>query len=153
MADWNTIRNAYGHFHPALVHFPIALVLTGAALEAWGAFVRRDPRPSRTGNVLLVLGFCGALVASGSGLALFHKDDFRQPVLAAAEVHRVLGLACAASLLVAWACGQWLSRTQAPRPVQVWTYRVLYWLSAILVGLAGHYGGWIVFGWGRVWTG
>lgn len=146
--SWETLRNLYAHFHPALVHFPIGLVLSGAALEAWSAVARRGVA-SPTARVLLAFGFLGAVLSIGSGLALFHPADFREPTLAVAMMHRFLGLAsgvgCLAAVLVG---GIRVPRTRA----RLWTYRVLYWLTALLIGLAGHYGGWIVFGWGRVWT-
>jgi uncharacterized membrane protein len=149
---WDTIRNVYGHFHPALVHFPIALVTTGAALEIWDAVVRRQTRPSRTAELLLILGLLGALLAAGSGLALFHAEDFRPDVRAAAETHRVLALAGVAVLLAAVLWGRRLHHHETPGSGLIWTYRTLVWLAAVLVGLAGHYGGWMVFGWGRIWS-
>jgi len=151
MSLWDSIRNIYGHFHPALVHFPIALVLAGAAMEVWTAVVRGGAQPSPTGGRLLLLGCAGALLAAGSGLALFRYEDYRPPVLAAVGMHYTLALAGVLVLLATCLVRVFLVRKVAPHALQLWTYRALYWMAAILIGLAGHYGGWIVFGWGRIW--
>lgn len=143
------LRNVVGHFHPALVHFPVALILAGAGLEAFSAV--RGRGASAVARVLLLLGFLGALGAIASGLSLFHPTDFRGRALAVASVHRILGLATAsASALAAAANGlPWRGELEGFR---LSLYRATYALSAILVGLTGHYGGWLVFGWGSVWT-
>jgi uncharacterized membrane protein len=137
--------HSLGHFHPALVHFPVGLLLTGAALEAWQA--TRDARTKSTvGRVLLVFGTAGALLAVVSGLVLFHPGDFQGRTLAAARVHRLLGL-CTAGMSVVALVASALDR--GGRRLR-W-YRLAYFLAAALAGLAGHYGGWVVFGWGKVW--
>ncbi len=146
----SSLRNALGHFHPALVHFPIALLLTGAALEA-----RQSIQGAKVGSelalTLLVLGAGAALAALLSGLLLFHPEDFRGRTLAAVHIHRVLGLATGAAALAALAAGN-LAKGPAPTRARLLVYRGLYYVAAGLVGLTGHYGGWVVFGWGKIWT-
>jgi hypothetical protein len=100
---------------------------------------------------LLLAGLCGAAVAAVSGLLLFHPEDFRGRTLDVARVHRVLGLAAVAAALATAVAGG-LSRHPGPIGGRLWSYRLLYCLAAGFAGLAGHYGGWVVFGWGRVWT-
>lgn len=146
----SAIRNTVGHFHPALVHFPIALLSTGAALEAWRT-VRGTSGRSEGARFLLLVGLCGAAAAAFSGLLLFHPGDFRGRTLEVVRVHRVLGLAAAAAALAAAVTGE-LKRRPGLIGGRLWLYRLLYFLAAALAGLAGHYGGWVVFGWGRVWT-
>jgi uncharacterized membrane protein len=149
--SWDAIRNTYGHFHPALVHFPIGLVLTGAAVEMWSAVVRRRREPSQTARLLLGLGLLATLVAVGSGLALFRPDDFRGRTHEVALMHRTLGLASVPFVLVTVLQGA-RRRASGFGHVRLWAYRLTCWGAALLVGLAGHYGGWVVFGWGWVWT-
>ena len=146
----STIRNTIGHFHPALVHFPIALLLTGAALEARQS-IRSAKVRSEIALTLLVLGTCAALAAALSGLVLFHPEDFRGRTLAAAYIHRVLGLATGTAALAALGAGS-LAKGPAPTRGRLLVYRGLYFLAAGLTGLTGHYGGWVVFGWGQIWT-
>jgi len=146
---WPIIRNTLGHFHPALVHFPVGLVLAGAILEGWCVLKRKAA--SDLARTLLVLGLLGAAGAVTSGLALFRPEDFRDRVLAAAHVHRLLGLAAAGLLVPAALAGGWPGRVEL-RGRRLWIYRLLYGAAGGLVGLAGHYGGWIVFGWGKIWT-
>lgn len=139
------LRHSLGHFHPALVHFPVGLLLTGAALEGW-QLIRGASTKSSVGRVLLVFGTAGALLAVVSGLALFHVEDFQGRTLAVAKVHRLLGL-CTAALSVVTLTASALERGGR----RLGWYRLAYFLAAALAGLAGHYGGWVVFGWGRVW--
>jgi uncharacterized membrane protein len=140
------LRHSLGHFHPALVHFPVGLLLTGAALEGWQA-TRKPSTTSSVARVLLVFGTAGALLALASGLALFHPEDFQGRTLAVARVHRLLGLCTATLSLVALATS---ALDRSGRRLR-W-YRLAYFLAAVLAGLAGHFGGWVVFGWGRIWT-
>lgn len=147
--SWTFLRNAVGHFHPAMVHFPVALVLTGVGLESWSAV--RGRGASGTARALLLLGLLGAIGAVLSGLSLLHLDDYRSRTLAAVSIHRVLGIAATSSLVLAGAANGIPGRGDLTGRRLV-LYRLTYGVSALLVGLTGHYGGWVVFGWGAVWT-
>jgi len=65
----NAIRSTVGHFHPALVHFPVALLLSGAALEAW-QIANEGALRSGIARTLLMLGLLGAVVFLAMGFAL-----------------------------------------------------------------------------------
>jgi uncharacterized membrane protein len=56
----------FATWHPAVVHFPIALLIAAAALEFFGYF-RRDQKAMWSGNVLLVLGTVGLCFSFISG--------------------------------------------------------------------------------------
>jgi uncharacterized membrane protein len=143
------LRHALGHFHPAMVHFPVALLLAGAAVETWSGIQGRASR-SPVGRLLLVLGTLGALLAVASGLSLFHPEDFRGKTLAAARIHRLLGLATLGAAIGSLGVGGLGS--VGPMGIRLRFYRLLFVVTGLLAGLTGHYGGWVVFGWGRVWT-
>lgn len=57
-----------GAWHPAVIHFPIALLLTVAFLEL-AAFVRRKPLYNASNKILLAVGVVGAFVAAPLGWA------------------------------------------------------------------------------------
>ena len=145
-----TFGNAVGHFHPALVHFPIALLLVGAALE-FQQVVRRVPVRSEFARQLLLLGTLVALAAVVSGLRLFHAEDFRERTFDAIRLHRVLGLSTLTAAVLASLVGG-LGSGRGPVGTRLVLYALIYGPTAERVGLAGHYGGWVVFGWGSVWT-
>lgn len=149
MISWEMIRNTLGHFHPAFVHFPVGLLLTGAIVEFWSFLRRRGASP--LARAFLLFGFLGTALAVTSGLFLFHPGDFRGRTLRAAEVHRFLALA---SLVLAFAAIVVGGSARSPATLggpRLFIYRSLYYLTATVVGLTGHYGGWIVFGWGSIW--
>ena len=127
----------------------MGLILGGAALETWAILHRRPRSPGA--RAMLALGTLGAIAAVASGLSLFHAGDFQGRTLDAALMHRALGLASLGTALVAAVAGRAWS-PQGPGGRRLGVYRVSYLLAASLVGLTGHYGGWIVFGWGRIWT-
>jgi uncharacterized membrane protein len=142
------LLNAASHFHPAIIHFPIALVLTGMALEFWRTLRRAGP--SRTAWLLLGLGGLAGVAAAATGLLLFHPGDFQERTRLAAQVHRALGLGTV--VLVAWTWSLGCAGGFPPRGTRLLLYRVSYVGAALVVGLTGHYGGWIVFGWGTIWA-
>jgi uncharacterized membrane protein len=142
------LLNAVSHFHPGAVHFPIALILVGMGVEAWETVRRGAPSPLAW--LLLRLGFLAALTAAATGLLLFHPGDFRERTRLAAEAHRLLGLGTVLVAGSAWILGG--AGGFPPRGTRLLLYRVSFLGAALLVGMTGHYGGWLVFGWGRIWT-
>ena len=67
--------------HPAVVHFPIALLITGAGAAVVAVFVRRWHLPWLAA-LLLVLGSAGAVVAVGTGK---QEEEMVETSSAAAE--------------------------------------------------------------------
>lgn len=140
-------RNLFGHFHPMLVHFPLAFLLGGAALETWQGF--RGEGASPVARTLLVMGAWSAVLSASAGLALFRPEDFGPRLLAAGRIHRLLGLTATGLALVALPLS---AGGGGPSGRRLVAYRASYLLAAMAVGMTGHYGGWMVFGWGRVWV-
>ena len=146
----STITNTLGHFHPALVHFPIALLTVGAVFEMF-AVLKGVGQRSTIGRTLLILGFLSAGAAALSGLAHFDPAEFQGRTLEVALFHRVLGLATLGLATLSVLAGGFQGN-QGPQGRRLWVYRFLYATTAGGVGLTGHYGGWVVFGWGQIWT-
>jgi uncharacterized membrane protein len=133
-----------GAFHPLVVHFPIALLLTAAFLELFIVW-----KPESSGlrfaiTVNLILGTLGALAAAPLGwidATLMHFEPDLRPILA---WHRWLGTSVAVGAVLTSLARYWAINSGSLRVL--WTYRVLLWLFALLVGITGHLGGLLVYG-------
>ncbi|HEV3139063.1 MAG TPA: DUF2231 domain-containing protein [Vicinamibacterales bacterium] len=119
-----------GHFHPLLVHFPIALVLTAAAAEAIASVTGiKEWHVVAVANTRAGAVFAAAAAATGWLLASSTVVDSA----ASLEWHRWIGAAAAiATLVAALATG--------------WIYRVALFGAAALVAVTGHLGGVLVWG-------
>ncbi len=92
-----------GVWHPAVIHFPIALLLTVAFLEAAAAF-RRKPIYAASNKILLAVATLGAFAAAPLGWAnagLPAADDE-----AALVLHRWIGTAIPFLIMFVW----WLKK-------------------------------------------
>ncbi|MGD9967305.1 MAG: DUF2231 domain-containing protein [Hyphomonadaceae bacterium] len=89
-----------GAWHPAVIHFPVALILTVAFLEL-AAAVRRKPIYNASNKILLAVGTLAAFVAAPLGwisAGLPAPDDE-----SALTLHRWLGTAIPFLFLALWA--------------------------------------------------
>ncbi len=126
--------------HPVLTHFPIALIIVAAGVEFVGLLMRREKVASFT-VIALVIGGGAAMFSAWSGWSLADAGYGRGWQL---ELHRWLGVAAgllglALSILVLFA---WFgSRHWATSIV-----RALTFVCAILIGVAAHFGGELVWG-------
>jgi len=125
--------------HPAVVHLPIALLLTGLA----GALAeRRDAVRGRLGDAvswLLWLGTASAWLSVALGLLAARTAPHVPPAWETLADHRALGLWTAGlfSLLSAW---RWRARERAPGLF------LLGWMAAaVVLGAAAYHGGELVF--------
>ena len=88
-----------GGWHPAAVHFPIALFLTAALLEGM-ALLRRKPIYTASNKLLLAIATLGAFVAAPLGwvnAGLPAADDET-----ALTLHRWIGTALPFLMLIVW---------------------------------------------------
>ena len=130
----------FGRLHPAVVHFPIALLMVAAGLEV-ARWRRREPSPAAA--VCLSVAAVAAVVAVGCGWAYAHFD-----AAGADEAllfrHRWTGVAVAVAAVVSLASLP--SARRDPDGPLLGVYRVALVLAGAGVALSGHFGGQLVYG-------
>lgn len=92
-----------GMWHPAVIHFPIALVLTVGLLEA-AAALRRQPLYAASNRLLLCIATVGAFAAAPLGWASAGLPAADEE--SGLAIHRWLGTALPFFILALW----WLKR-------------------------------------------
>lgn len=142
------------HIHPAIVHFPIALLTVAPGLVLLGALWPAQRRGVHAAAlILLLLGLLGALVALATG-ELAESFAHRTPELRVAlDHHQALAWqtvaifgALALAWLARWAASRFLHRELPPRAAQA---LFLLWLLVSAWGVVtllrtGHEGGQMV---------
>jgi len=123
-----------GKFHVLLIHFPIAF-LAGACVSQWWFVVKGKGEQAAT--VMLWFGSLGAVVAASLGWAYAYDSAYFGESADILFWHRWLGTITAvlSSLLLLFK-GK-LNKTKLA---------IALTLCAILVGIAGHFGGTLVYG-------
>jgi uncharacterized membrane protein len=133
-----------GKFHPLAVHFPIALILAAALAE--GLFLLTGRRfLVDVAQFCIVLGALGAIASVGLGLAAAYSAQYTGKLGDALIIHRWLGLATGVTAGGA-AILALLTRRNAPPTHLTYAYRATLFASAALVGLTGHFGAILVYG-------
>ncbi len=133
-----------GMWHPAVIHFPIALVLTVGLLEA-AAALRRQPLYAASNRLLLGIATVGAFAAAPLGWAsagLPAADDE-----SALAIHRWLGTALPFLILALW----WLKRPveQAARRLGGRGYEAALALTVLLILIQAYFGAEVTHGAGH----
>jgi uncharacterized membrane protein len=128
-----------GRLHPLLIHFPIVLVLAAAAIEIAATVAKSDRwRAMAAVNVRAAAVFAALAVIAGWRLAQISGAD-ATPLL---EWHRWVGTTSAALTIAAAIAGSAGRRSSAI----AWLYRPALFAAGLLVAVAGHLGGLLVWG-------
>ncbi|MBX3095792.1 MAG: DUF2231 domain-containing protein [Fimbriimonadaceae bacterium] len=124
-------------FHPAFVHFPIALFMVGVVVDVIGRF-KRNEIMREVGWWNMVIGTIAGLLAIISGLVArtFIGYDWGEPTF---FLHFVLAVASMLLMLVSVGL-----RKSAHKDSLVYVLTAV--VGAILVGAAGHFGSVLVYG-------
>jgi uncharacterized membrane protein len=128
-------------WHPIVVHFPIALVATGAALLALAKVVRRDDHSATfatVGTWNLCLGALAAVIAMATGLAAVLDLDVGLAAHQAISLHLrwAIFTSLALLLLAVW---RGAGNAQASRPSWVFVGLLIAASAALMV--TGVHGG------------
>jgi uncharacterized membrane protein len=131
------------HFHPMLVHFPIAIVAVGFLAELTSVFIKKEICLTKIGSYLLFFGTFCALLAWLTGI--FFTSDMSGSAGKIRETHELL----------AWITLGLLIVTSVLRIIQLsrnitnnklkWISFVLYALAALSVSVTGFFGGDLVY--------
>jgi uncharacterized membrane protein len=136
---------AFAPLHPRFVHFPIALSLVGAAFIAFGVW-RKQERWTSYGQITLVLGWIGILVAVITGLIdqTFAPDDAAVAALLNQHITAGIALIVAVGLAIYWPLrNKKLWQTSAK-----WGYLALLAAIVLLVIVEAWLGGKLVYQYG-----
>lgn len=137
-ADSSTVvPRLLGRMHPAIVHFPIALVTVAAVLESW-QILRRKPTLNPATPVCLVLGALSAIAASAFGWLWESYEPNGKNV----DLHQWIGIGATTATIIAV-----ILLIRAARSSAVCTaLRVFLFAGAAAVGATGYLGGDLVHG-------
>jgi uncharacterized membrane protein len=134
-----------GRTHPIAVHFPIALLAAALLFELVAILCKRDrARPTSAGLACVIVGALGAAVAAWAGWLNADLETHSKGLADLMTTHRWLGIAAAALAAVAMLAAL-LGATGRARAMTA-VYRVALVLAAGVVGVAGHWGGSMVYG-------
>ena len=134
-----------GRLHPAVVHFPIALLVVAGGLEFCRILIRKKSA-SPTAVVCLAIGTLASILAVVLGLLDAHYTNMDD-----VSTHQWLGIATAAAATVVLILAIFNRPERANR-----AYRVGLLICALLVSITGYYGGELTYGHGYltdlIWT-
>ena len=135
-----------GRTHPMIVHFPIALLLAAALAELLSTLTGK-PRFLFVARFCLWTGAPGAVVTAllGWANALGAEDGYSGFTATLLDYHRWVGTSTAVvSLLALFSCERFASSG-----ARSWRgrYRLSLLAASLLVGVAGHLGASLVYGW------
>lgn len=131
------------HFHPMLVHFPIALLMIGFIAEIAFLFFKKTTCLSFAGFYLLIFGALAVAAAFLTGE--FFTSEMSG---AAGEVKEMHELFASVTLWTALATAVFRIILKASKSENVtlkWIAFILYAICAISVSITGFYGGTLVY--------
>jgi uncharacterized membrane protein len=132
------------HFHPMIVHFPIALIMAGFLAEVVSLFFKSEKCLSKAGFYLLLLGTLSAVVAWSTG-KLFTNEPTQGPVMQIFELHETGGLITMILMLLASAFRIYLVVEGKEETVLKWIAFGIYFLGFSAVAFTGYMGGSMVY--------
>ncbi len=130
------------HFHPMLVHFPVALILAGYLAEI-AYLVSKKDHFLLAGFWLLILGAISAAVAYLTG-HLF-TGEMTGPAGEIKSHHEFFATFTLVLVMVNALFNIYLKTMGKEKPAFQWLTFGLYTLSAITVAITGYYGGILVY--------
>lgn len=124
--------------HPALVHFPIAFLLGGVALDLYG---RRSEPKVAAATCLLIAGLIAAAIAAAAGVVAFYTVPGNHTEEAHSLIYRHIGTSVVSVVLFAVVCYARWRRPSVVSPTIRWVGAA----AAVFLIVGAAIGGRIVY--------
>lgn len=127
-----------------IVHFPIALIMTGYLAEVVFLFFKNEKSLSKTGFYLLILGTIAAIVAWSTG-QLFTNEPTQGVIMSVFGKHETGALITMLLMILCSAFRLFLVIRKKEETSLKWIAFGLYSLGFIAVAFTGYMGGAMVY--------
>ena len=131
-------------FHPMIVHFPIALILTGFLADVVSLFFKSERCLSKAGFYLMVLGAVSAIAAWTTG-QLFTNEPGQGEILSIFEKHETGAIITMILMIIGAGLRIYLVRSKKEETSLKWVVFVIYLLAVGAVSFTGLMGGTMVY--------
>jgi uncharacterized membrane protein len=132
------------HFHPIVVHFPVALILVGFLAEVLSLFFKNEKCFSRTGFYLLILGAVSAIVAWSTG-QLFTTEPTQGAVVEIFKKHETAAFITMLLIIIGSVFRIFLVVKKKEETSLKWIAFGIYFLAFAAVTVTGFLGGTMVY--------
>jgi uncharacterized membrane protein len=132
------------HFHPMIVHFPVALITVGFLAEVISLFFKNEKCLSKTGFYLMVLGALSAIVAWTTG-QLFTNEPTQGEIVRLFQKHETGALITMIVMIIGSMFRIWLVMQKKEETKLKWISFGLYLIAFAAVTFTGFMGGNMVY--------
>lgn len=130
------------HFHPMMVHFPIAIISTGFFADVLGLLVRKEKCLSRMGYWLEVLGLIATLGAYATGYFFTAPMDGEAGQMR--DQHEFLATLTLTGIFIATMFRILINWLKKEDTVLIYISLTLFFISFAFVSITGYLGGRLV---------
>jgi uncharacterized membrane protein len=129
------------HFHPMLVHFPIALLIVGFLADITGEFYKKEKCLHKMGFILQILGTLGVIAAFITGDNFTNWEAFQGATKDAFELHQDAAILTIWIAIVAVIVRILIMMMQRFSGWTKWLTLFLYLAAVVAIGYTGLMGG------------
>ena len=130
------------HFHPMLVHFPIAIITVGFLFDLISMVLKKDQWLSKTAYWLEIIGMVGAVFAYGSGYFFTSPMEGEAGIMR--DKHEFYATATLISIIMATLIRIVVAYLNKEATNLKYLSLVLFFISFVLVSITGYLGGTLV---------
>jgi uncharacterized membrane protein len=132
------------HFHPMIVHFPVALIAVGFLFDLAYIFYKKEFCLSKAGFYLMILGTLGAIAAFATG-HLFTDQPTQGEIVKVFLRHENAALITMIAMILASLVRTYLVISKKEESNLKWLSFCLYLIGFLAVGFTGFMGGTMVY--------
>ena len=132
------------HFHPLLVHFPIALITVAFLFDLVSLLYKKEPCLSKAGYYLQILGMLGAIAAWGTGYFIAGTTQMEGEAMQVKGQHELFATIALIAIIIATVARIILVYQQTENTFYKYVPFGLSILSVIFITVTGFLGGKLV---------